>query len=148
MAPTMISLDRKLSPISWPKRILITLAAAVALILLPIIGLVIYDEVEVALFNNAHPMLRAMSEPSDGSYEERQQRMNSILLAQLPPGSTRSEALAIFSREGMQCSRAPGTAQQKMLVCYVTSPRVRWHIEVQFDDNDKVSGGRVLTLKA
>jgi hypothetical protein len=148
MAATMINLDRKLSPISWPKRILITLAAAVALILLPIIGLVIYDEVQFALFNNAHPMLKAMSERPNQNYAEDRQRMNDILLERLPVGSTRSEALQIFSTEGMQCSRPPGTAQQKMLVCYAASPRVRWHIEVQFDDNDKVSGGRVLTLKA
>jgi hypothetical protein len=136
---------------SWSKRILITLAGAVALMLIPVVGLVAYDvyeRVQVALFNNAHPMLRAMSEPSDGSYEERQQRMTSILLTRLPLGSTRSEALAIFSTEGMKCERPTGTAQQRILVCYVTSPRVRWHIEVQFDENDKVSGGRVLTLKA
>ena len=151
MLTTIIKSDRKVSPMSWSKRILITLALAVALILIPVVGLVVYDvyeRVQIALFNNAHPMLRTMSEPSDGSYEERQHRMNSILLARLPLGSTRSEALGTFSTEGVQCSRPPGTAQQKMLVCYVTSPRVRWHIEVQFDDNDKVSGGRVLTLKA
>lgn len=135
---------------SWSKRILITLAAAIGVMLIPVVGLIIYDvyeRVQVALFNNAHPMLRAMSEPSDGSYEERQQRMTSILLARLPLGSTRSEALAIFSTEGMKCERPTGPISRTMVVCGVTSPRVRWHIEVQFDDNDKVSGGRVLTLK-
>jgi hypothetical protein len=148
MPASITQRDRKSS---WPKRILITLAAVVALILIPVVGLVIfdlYDRVQVALFNNAHPMLRAMNEPSDGSYEERQQRMNSILLTRLPLGSTRSEVLAIFSTEGMKCERPTGPISRTMLICGVTSPRVRWHIEIQFDENDKVSGGRVLTLKA
>jgi hypothetical protein len=148
MVATMINLDRKLSPISWPKRILITLTAAVALILLPIIGLVIYDEVRFALFNKAHPMLKAMSERPNQNYAEDQQWMNNILLKRLPVGSTRSEALQIFSAEGMACERPVATADRNMLVCYVTSPRVRWHIEVRFDENDRVLGGRVLTLKA
>ncbi|MEA2823462.1 MAG: hypothetical protein QOJ86_5466 [Bradyrhizobium sp.] len=132
---------------SWPKRILITLAAAAALILLPIIGLVIYDEVRFALFNNSHPMLKAMSEQRNQDYAEDRRRMNDILLKRLPVGSTRSEALQILTVEGMECARPPGTAQRDLLVCYVTSPRVRWHIEVQFDENDRVLGGRVLTLK-
>jgi hypothetical protein len=148
MPADIIKRDRKLSPISWSKRILTTLVAAVALILLPIVGLVIYDELRFALFNNTHPMLKVMSKRSNLTYAEEQQRMNDILLKRLPVGSTRSEALQIFSVEGMECARPPGTAQRNTLVCSVTSPRVRWHIEVQFDDNDKVSSGRVLTLKA
>jgi hypothetical protein len=143
--------DRKISPMSWSKRILITLAGAVALMLIPVVALVIYDlyeRVQVALFNNAHPMLQEMSSLPYGPYNEREQGMAAILLKRLPLGSTRSEALAIFSTEGMKCERPVGTAQWNMLVCYVTSPRVRWHIEVQFDKNDRVSGGRVLILKA
>jgi hypothetical protein len=151
MPANIIKRGRKLNPMSWPKRILITLAAAVALMLIPVVGLLVYDVYErfqVALFNNSHPMLQKMSDLPYGAYNEREQGMAAILLQRIPLGSPRSEALAIFSTEGMKCERPTATAQQGMLVCHVTSPRVRWHIEVQFDDDDKVSGGRVLMLKA
>jgi len=136
---------------SWPKRILITLAAAAALILIPVVGLVIYDfyeRMQVALFYRAHSMLRTMHELPDQSYETRLQGMTNILLKRLPIGSARSDALGVLSDEGMKCSPGTGSTARTMLVCGVTSPRVRWHIEIQLDENNKVSGGRVLTLKA
>jgi hypothetical protein len=155
MPATIINSDRKISPMSWSKRILITLAAVVALMLIPVVGLIIFDfyvDAQVARFYNTHPMLRSMNEaphpPITRPLTELDQARADILLKRLPIGSSRADALQVFSLEGMKCERPTGTAQQSMLVCYVTAPKVRWHIEVRFDDNDKVSGGRVLTLKA
>jgi hypothetical protein len=142
---------REISPMSWLMRILITLVATVALIAIPVVGLVIYDVYErakVALFYHAHPMLQAMNEVPNLPLAETEPQMADILLKRLPLGSTRSEALRVFSVEGMKCSPAVGLEARRLLVCGVTSPRGRWHVEVQFDDSDKVSGGRVLTLKA
>jgi hypothetical protein len=131
--------DRKASPMSWSKRILITLALAAGLLLLPVIYLVFWDIREaarLAQFERTHPMLAKMA----ASFNER----NEILLARLPIGSPRTEALNTLSEEGMSCERPRAIAQRDMLLCWTTYPRGTWHIEVRFDANDKVAGGRVL----
>lgn len=136
---------------TWLNRILITLASVAALLMVPVVALVIYDiyeRTQVARFYEAHPMLRAMNELPDQPYAERQLRMADILLKRLPLGSTLSQALDVFATEGMKCERPARPLSRPMLICSVTAPRMRWHIEVQLDGNDKVSGGRVLTLKA
>jgi hypothetical protein len=144
--------------VSLFKRILIILAATVGLILLAIIGVaiavVVYDayvKVQVAQFYKAHPMLRSMNEaqPVATSGVDPWPQMRTVLLERVSVGSSRSEAVRILADEGMVCT-AINTPTQNRLACSVPDEPVgvpRWHVEVKFDEDDKVADGRVLALK-
>jgi hypothetical protein len=79
----------------WFKRILIILAALIAL---PVVGVLILDlyvRVQVALFYKAHPMLRTMNEapPLITRGDDSWPQMRAVLLERIPIGSARSEAV-------------------------------------------------------
>jgi len=70
----------------------------------------------------------------------------------VPMVSMRTDAIQILTSESTVCGSVD-SASRKLRVCHVKDrePRdliPRWHVEVQFDEGDKVSGGRVLALKA
>jgi hypothetical protein len=144
--------------LSWFKRILIALAAIVGLILLAIVGVVIavviydfYVRTQVAQFYKTHPMLRSMIEtqPVATSGVDPWPQMRTVLLEHVPVGSSRSEAVRILGAEGMVCT-AINTPTQNRFACSVPDEPVgvpRWHVEVQFDEHDRVANGRVLPLK-
>jgi hypothetical protein len=136
---------------SWFKRILMILAAS---ILLPVAGLFsldLYVRVQVALFYKAHPMLRTMNEapPLTTRGDDSWPQMRVVLLERVPIGSARSEAVRILADEGMVCT-AINTPTRNSLACSLPDDPVgvpRWHVEVNFDEHDKVAEGRVLPLK-
>lgn len=131
----------------WLRRVLFAFAA---LVLLLITGLVVqssHEKTQVTRFYDAHPMLQMMDKVPVLLEQER----IDVLLQRIPKGSTRMSALQILSSEGMNCSHAH--SNQRLLTCDLKDREPahlipRWFVEVQFDENDKVSGGRVLALKA
>ena len=127
------------------------------MILLPAAGLAINHYVETAQrdrFYASRPMLRAMHEvlPSQERPGDPAPRLSAILYARVPLGSSRSEALRILGTEGIQCSPATGPVGLNHMVCSPwdrpTHVVPRWHIEIRFDQDDRLAGGRVLALKA
>jgi hypothetical protein len=61
--------------------------------------------------------------------------------------SMRTDAIQTLTSEGMVCGSVD-SASRRLRVCHVKDrePRdliPRWHVEVQFDEGDRVSGGRV-----
>jgi hypothetical protein len=135
----------------WFKRILIILAALIALPVLGLFSLDLYVRVQVALFYKAHPMLRTMIEapPAPTRATDPWPQMRAVLLERVPIGSARSEAVRILTDEGMVCAAA-NMRTQNSLACSLSYDPVgvpRWHVEVQFDKDDKVADGRVLPLK-
>jgi hypothetical protein len=134
----------------WFKRILIILAALIAL---PVVGVLILDlyvRVQVALFYKAHPMLRTMNEapPLTTRGDDSWPQMRAVLLERIPIGSARSEAVRILADEGMVCIAI--NTPTRNLSCSLPYDPVgvpRWHVEVNFDEHDKVAEGRVLPLK-
>jgi hypothetical protein len=144
--------------VSLFKRILIILAATVGVMLLAVMGVVVairiydaYGKVQVAQFYKAHPMLRSMIEtqPVATSGVDPWPQMRVVLLERVPIGSARSEAVRILADESMVCT-AINTPTRKSLACSLPDDPVgvpRWHVEVNFDEHDKVAEGRVLPLK-
>jgi hypothetical protein len=152
MSAAIVQDDPKVSLMRLFKVFLIILTA---LVLLPVIGLIIYSryvDARVAQFYDEHPLLRSMNElthpPITEPLAELDQQRVDILLKRLPIGSSRADALERLSSEGMKCSPMTIPNHREMLVCKASSIQSRWRIEIQFDENERVSGGRVLELKA
>jgi hypothetical protein len=152
MPTAIIQDDRKVSLMRSSKVFLIILTA---LVLIPVIGVVVYGryvDAQVARFYDEHPLLRSINElphpPITRPPAELDQQRDAILLKRLPIGSSRADALEMLSSEGMKCSPMTIPNHREMLVCKASSHQSRWRIEIQFDENEKVSGGRVLELKA
>ena len=108
-----------------------------------------YVRVQVDRFYKAHPMLRTMNEaqPVATSGVDPWPQMRTVLLERVSVGSSRSEAVRILADEGMVCINTP---TRKSLVCSLADDPVgvpRWHVEVDFDENDKVAEGRVFPRK-
>jgi hypothetical protein len=152
MAAAIIEDDRKVSLMRLFKVFLIILTV---LVLLPVIGVVIYGryvDAQVARFYDEHPLLRSMYElphpPITEPLAKLDQQRDDILLKRLPIGSSRADALEMLSSEGMNCLPMTIPNRREMLVCKASSLQSRWRIEIQFDENERVSGGRVIELKA
>ena len=131
----------------WFKRVLLAFAALVLLLIVGLAVLSADEKAQVARFYDAHPMLQMMDKIPAILDRERVD----VLLQRVPKGSTRKDAAQILSSEGMSCSHAQSS--QRLLTCDLKDREPahlipRWVVEVQFDENDKVSGGRVLALKA
>lgn len=131
----------------WFKCVLFAFAALVLLLIVGLAVLSADEKAQVARFYDAHPMLQMIDKIPAILDRERVD----VLLQRVPKGSTRKDAFQILSSEGMSCFNA--TPNQRPLVCGVKKREPahlipNWHVEVQFDENDKVSGGRVLALKA
>jgi hypothetical protein len=130
------------------KRALTIGSALVLLLVAGLFALNAFERVQIARFYEAHPMLGMMNKfPSTVD-----PGMVDILLKRVPIGSMRSDAIQILAGEGMECGSVDSSSR-KLLVCGAKDrePRhliPRWHVEIQFDQSDKVSGGRVLALKA
>jgi hypothetical protein len=152
MRATLIQDDRKVSLMRWFKGFLIILTA---LILLPVLGVIIFDfyvNAQVARFYDTHPMLRAMNDarPATTHGADPWPEMTAVLLQHVPLGSARSDAVRILADEGMDCqpSNAP---TPNSLACFLHDRPAsvpRWYIEVKFDQDNKVSEGHVLVFKA
>jgi hypothetical protein len=148
MPAAAIQQNQKLSLMRWFKRALIIV---VALILLLVVGLFVLDAHETAQvtrFYEAHPMLRMMNEfPTT-----QDSKVIDILLERVPIGSTHSNTIQTLSSEGMSCAKLT-SGNRKLLSCQLKEREAcllipEWHIEVLLDDNDQVSGGHILKLKA
>jgi hypothetical protein len=128
---------------------------AVVAVLGVVAVVLVYSGIETAraeAFYTAHPMLREMA-AAPPSYTSRTDdpwpRMTDILLKHVPTGTSREDALRILSAEKLSCS--PSASTKNLLICQAhlrPSNVTRWWIEVRFDEVDRVSGGRVLALKA
>ncbi len=134
----------------WMKRGLIAVAALV--ILLPVGGLAVNHYVETTQrdrFYATRPMLRAMD---DALGPPRRGDLSAMLLARIPVGSDRADALRILGIEGIQCSAVNGPASRTDMVCSPWDRPAhavpRWQIEIRFGQDDRLAGGRVLALKA
>jgi hypothetical protein len=98
-------------------------------------------------FYASHPLLRSMLA---ANHNDLSAAMAAILLARIPIGSERSDAERILADEGMDCKPSDHVTPNS-IGCFVQnrpSSVPRWYIEVKFDKDDKVSGGRVTPFKA
>jgi hypothetical protein len=110
------------------------------------------ETVQSERFYAAHPVLRAMRDapPAGSRSNDPWPEMTTILLEHVPTGSTRSDALRILGDEGLNCTPSNAPTPNSLACWTRTRPSnvPRWYVEVKFDQDDKVSGGRVLMLKA
>jgi hypothetical protein len=115
-----------------------------------------YDDRQVEDFYSTHPMLRAFRE-SNRTIAQAVLRPNDpwphitdTLLSRITPGLHRNDAEKILQAEGIDCAPSSGPQKEALLVCGVRSKPSgvpRWYIEISFDQENAVSGGRVLMLK-
>ena len=135
---------------SWVDRPLLTIALILGLIVatpLALFGAYLsYLEVSTYLFYRKHPLLKAMRDaprlPRMGDNPDSQ--MTHILMARIPVGTSRAEALRILSDENLECAKPPSKGD--MLVCGPRSRPAglnrwyigRWHMELTFDEDDRV----------
>ena len=141
----------------WIKRGLIVLAG---IILLAVGGLIINHRIETAeseRFYAAHPMLRAMRdaprEPQmfDGRPHDAWPHMTDVLFRYVPRGMPREDAMRVMSSERLRCSQRFASDRYALMVCdpeVIPAHEPRWHIELGFDNDDKMVDGRALALKA
>lgn len=127
----------------WFKRALLAVAAMVLFAIAGIFALNVSEEMQIARFYNAHPMLREMNKLPTTT----DPRMTEILLARIPIGSTRLSALQTLSAEGLACE-ANVFLQRKQLTCRIENREPehlipRWYVGIQLDEEDKVSGGGI-----
>lgn len=130
----------------WFKRPLFAFATLVLLLIVGLAVLSADEKTQVARFYDAHPMLQMMDRIPAILDRERVD----VLLQRVPKGSTRKDAAQILSSEGMRCGHVQS---QRLLTCDLKDREPahlipRWVVEIQFDESDRVSGGRVLALKA
>jgi hypothetical protein len=109
------------------------------------------ERVRAERFYTKHPLLKEMRDapPSASIPNDPWPHFTELLLKRVPRGSTYADAVNILGAQGLTCN--PSQAWERMIVCYPPDrPSIvpRWHIEVKFDADGKVSGGRVLMLKA
>ena len=122
------------------------------LIVVMAVALVINDRIQTARserFYAEHPMLRAMDKtPLDGG--RGWERFTPVLLERVPIGSTRADAIRILGDEGLACAASTVPKPGSLQCSPPTQPATvqRWYIQVEFDSDNKVSGGKVLMFKA
>ena len=131
------------------KRGLIVVAGLIAVLAA---ALVINDRIEIARserFYAEHPMLSAMDKTPVGGGRS-WERFTPILLERVPVGSTRTDAVRILGGEGLACAASTLPTPGSLQCSPPTQPAgvPRWYIQVEFDGDSKVSGGKVLMMKA
>ncbi len=136
----------------WIKRGLLSFAGLIALLAF---WLVVLDRIEAAQsekFYAARPMLREMRDapPHASLPNDPWPQYRAILLAHVPVGTTRLDALRILSSQGIVCE-VKNFPPQRLLVCGATQRPAhvtRWYVELAMSPDDNVTSGRVLALKA
>jgi hypothetical protein len=105
------------------------------------------ERAESERFYAAHPMLQGMRDVVN-VHGSGTPILTDVLLARVPLGSTRQDAIRILSSENMSCE---WVEIMRTLVCSPLSRPShvpRWHIELAFSHDDKLSAGRAFPLKA
>jgi hypothetical protein len=124
----------------------------VGLMLLLACGIAINNWIETAQYEKfyvEHPMLRAMRDHPPVRTRGADPWI-AILLSRVPTGTTRSDALRILADEGMSCQPSHVPTPHSLACGPRSQPKSvsRWYIQVTLDPDDKVTGGRVLKMKA
>jgi hypothetical protein len=134
----------------WIRRVLFVF---VSLIVLPAVGLAVnhrFETIQTEMFYANRPMLRAMRDVMPTSERPNPQPPYvDALFERVPRGTTRNSALGILASEGLACERS--SALNTGMVCSALSEKPvhepNWHIELVFDQDEKLTGGRALALK-
>lgn len=106
------------------------------------------------MFYAKRPMLRAMDNAMPTSTRPNpnpQRSYAEILFERVPHGTARERTLDVLTAEGIRCTPVNGPDRDRNMVCYAPNRPMhvpRWHVELAFNQNDELSGARVLSLKA